>query len=812
MEAFQDAGGEVFTWGSGEMGQLGLCPKELASLPRDIEGYPYQPTPTPIKSLRGCRIVQVSGGEGHSLAVSGSGRVYAWGASACGQLGLQDIKEMPTDAEGYPYQPEPRVIEALMEIFIIQVACGDAHSVALSIDGRLYSWGGGGCGQLGHPDTMFMPRDEDECPYQPTPRLVEGLPERVKGIACGKAHTTAVLSEGLLYTWGAGACGQLGHPDTSCFPIDEDGYPYHPTPKLVTGLRNAKIIKSACGDVHSLVLTTEGLIYCFGGGSFGQLGLGSIKNLPVDVDDCPFMPVPRHIDAFRNIKISQIACGDSHSVAVTTDGEFYAWGAAACGQLGIEDFQHLPRDGDNSPFEPEPQRVRSLRGKRIQSVSCGEAHTIALTDKGALYVFGASSCGQLGIEPVDTPELRQKRSRRSDSEVKPVQFTPDPQLVTSLLSRRIVSIASGGVHNIIVAEPMPFSLSTDLFDCYKRGAFTDCRFELANSSESIHCHKLVLAARSKYFFRALQETDFIKVSNSKAAMLKLVEYFYLDDADLLLESVAACNSLASATELLHFAHRFQLTELHSACMAKITQHLRQHQPPSMPAELTNQLGCFVFLPDGRAALMSPQVYAEVVNKSVIVDLAVQDEPSFHIEPRTPLGKDLLPHLNDPAYSDVTIVVEGQEILCHKVVIAARSQYFLAIFSHNFKESSENRIELMDISYRAMLTLLNLFYSDDIPIKYDSIPDLLLMCDRFSVKALKARCEAELIQSLQLENAALLLKYAKHYQCEHLKEACLTYISEHFSQVVETQAFEDLDKEHMLELMRYMRGGGAKALI
>jgi len=50
---------------------------------------------------------------------------------------------------------------------------------------------------------------------------------------------------------------------------------------------------SACGDVHTLALTDEGAVYCFGGGSFGQLGLGHIKNLPVDVDECPFMPVPK---------------------------------------------------------------------------------------------------------------------------------------------------------------------------------------------------------------------------------------------------------------------------------------------------------------------------------------------------------------------------------------------------------------------------------------------------------------------------------------------------------------------------------------
>ena len=56
----------------------------------------------------------------------------------------------------------------------------------------------------------------------------------VKEVSCGKAHTVAVLTKGHLYSWGAGACGQLGHPDTSSFPADEDGYPYQPIPRCVT--------------------------------------------------------------------------------------------------------------------------------------------------------------------------------------------------------------------------------------------------------------------------------------------------------------------------------------------------------------------------------------------------------------------------------------------------------------------------------------------------------------------------------------------------------------------------------------------------
>lgn len=284
------------------MGQLGYSNEVITKMPKDVEGYPFQPYPLEIKQLRrNMGIYQIAGGDGHTVAVDIKGCVYSWGASACGQLGLQSMKDLPTDVEGYPYQPTPRLIELLQNVQITQIACGDAHTVALTNEGRLFSWGGGGCGQLGHPDTQCMPKDEDGCPYQPKPKMIQALKANdVKEVSCGKAHTVAVLRSGHLYSWGAGACGQLGHPDTQTFPADEDGYPYQPIPRCVNALKQHKLTHASCGDVHTMVLTTLGEIYCFGGGSCGQLGFGNISAMPLDVDSCPFMPVPKRIDSIAN--------------------------------------------------------------------------------------------------------------------------------------------------------------------------------------------------------------------------------------------------------------------------------------------------------------------------------------------------------------------------------------------------------------------------------------------------------------------------------------------------------------------------------
>jgi len=161
--------------------------------------------------------------------------VYSWGASACGQLGISSIKDLLTDSEGFPYQPIPTLVDALSKVYIVQIATGDAHCVARSNEGKLYSWGGGGCGQLGHSDTKTMPKDEDGCVYLPIPLQIELLKEfYVDEVAAGKAHTVAIVQgTGHVYSWGAAASGQLGHPDTDNFETDEDGYNYQPIPKQI---------------------------------------------------------------------------------------------------------------------------------------------------------------------------------------------------------------------------------------------------------------------------------------------------------------------------------------------------------------------------------------------------------------------------------------------------------------------------------------------------------------------------------------------------------------------------------------------------
>jgi len=785
--------GDVFSWGSGEMGQLGYSPAEVAELPRDTDGFPFQPQPGLMRGLANYRITQVAGGDGHSVAVTASGRVLVWGASACGQLGLSDMNEMPTDAEGYPYQPEPKLVEDLGDYHIVQVACGDAHTVALTAEGLVFSWGGGGCGQLGHPDTAQMPKDEDGCPYQPTPRLVEDLAAVVCYVACGKAHTVVVCAEGHLYSWGAGACGQLGHPDTSNFPFDEDGYPFHPTPRMVASLRGVRLVAAACGDVHTLALAEDGGLYCFGGGSFGQLGLGNVKNLPVDVDECPFMPAPKLIESLRPVHIVKIACGDSHSMAIANTGELYGWGAAACGQLGIEDLSHLPRDADSSPYEPDPQLTHLLKGKVVVAAACGEAHTLVLTDKGALYSFGAASFGQLGSSPQDSPRKSTRQS--SDKVPRPCQYTP--RLITSLLSRKVLSIACGGVHNLAVVESQQ-SLSSDLFRLYQAQQLCDVSFTLTAGSrdEKVSCHKIVLARKSALFKEILRRESVITLPNSKTIFCKFIDFLYQED----LETATAAlqhESMSGVAEMMQLAQAHALLSLVGVCQARFAAQLKPHvKVVSSPSEVPG----LVFLSDGRAAFLDPTAYQQLLSSAVLIDL----NSPLKTKPISPRIVDFSDFFDREEFSDVKLVVESRPIYCHRSVLAARSQFFSALYSHGFKESKEKVVEIGDVTFDMMSLLLRHLYSDSLEVEQSQVTDLLVLCDRFSVNALKRRCEQTQVSTLNVDNAAALYQLAKNFECGGLKEAVLVYIEERFSEVIETQTFEELDKRSMLEIMRFKK--------
>lgn len=119
-----------------------------------------------------------SGSEGHDTGLA----VFSWGRGEDGQLGLGDTSD----------QDEPTYVDALRGVGVRKIACGSGHTVVLSTEGEVYTWGRGDDGRLGHGDNG----------WKYVPRIIRSLAGQVvTQVTCGSYHTAAVTGNGDLYTW-----------------------------------------------------------------------------------------------------------------------------------------------------------------------------------------------------------------------------------------------------------------------------------------------------------------------------------------------------------------------------------------------------------------------------------------------------------------------------------------------------------------------------------------------------------------------------------------------------------------------------------
>ena len=219
--AFADAEGRLLTCGTDDDGHGFLGHGDEAA------GGSIT-TPLPLESLGWplVRIVAVAAHTMHSLALSADGAVFAFGQGRCGKLGHGE--------EATEWLP--RRVVALEHEHAVGVAAGQQHSLVLTREGGVYSFGSGFAGKLGHGDRS----------NQLLPRLVEALRGvKVAAVAAGSYHSL-VVAEGNAYSFGDGVMGQLGHGDRH----------EHLAPKRIAALE--RVQSAVGGENHSIALDDSG--------------------------------------------------------------------------------------------------------------------------------------------------------------------------------------------------------------------------------------------------------------------------------------------------------------------------------------------------------------------------------------------------------------------------------------------------------------------------------------------------------------------------------------------------------------------------
>ncbi|KAJ1408124.1 regulator of chromosome condensation 1/beta-lactamase-inhibitor protein II, partial [Ochromonadaceae sp. CCMP2298] len=244
-----DSAGAVYVWGTG--GSVGVAHSTKADVqPQLLEALPGQ-----------ARVVDVSCGLGHALFLLHTGRVYSWGNGGNGRLGLGDAHDR-TEACA--------VIGALAGETVVAVQCGASHSIVLTGQGRVYAWGKNTQGQCGQGN------GEDSS----KPQLVRKLEDVVvTRLAAGWEHSLALTDEGRMYSWG---CGYKDSRRGVIPPVLGLGHnECRMTPEPLTSIDSVKIIDIACGWDHCLALDDKGRVLSWGSGQNGKLGLGNEDNISI---------------------------------------------------------------------------------------------------------------------------------------------------------------------------------------------------------------------------------------------------------------------------------------------------------------------------------------------------------------------------------------------------------------------------------------------------------------------------------------------------------------------------------------------------
>ena len=308
-------------------------------------------TPQKVSMPEGVRFASIAAGWNHVIALSTDGRIYTWGSNAYGQLGSD-----ATDAVTMPKEMKYSISKP-----VVAVAAGNSFSLALTADGEVYAWGLNSLGQLGVPN--------DSLKETRIPQKIEALSGvTATSIHAGNATGGIIAADGKVWIWGDNTCCQCGSAEKSVMmPVQKSGSYF--------------AVDLALGDVHSSLVELNGSVKSFGSNPYGQFGNGSEPSDQLNIKmNSAILP--------QGVVAERLSAGEGYCVMVSSTGEIYSFGDNGRGQLGC---------ASSESFSSTPQKVSISMGDASVISMDARASTSAVVDSnGLIWTWGANDQGQLG--------------------------------------------------------------------------------------------------------------------------------------------------------------------------------------------------------------------------------------------------------------------------------------------------------------------------------------------------------------------------------------------------------------------------------
>jgi alpha-tubulin suppressor-like RCC1 family protein len=158
---------------------------------------------------------------------------------------------------------------------------------------------------------------------------------------------------------------------------------HHPSPKRIEALRGIRLSSVAVGMFHALALAEDGMVYAWGSNS--AMTLLGIPHVEEEL-------LPKPVEALRGVRVGSVFVAQYRSYAVADTGEVWAW--------AFDSVNDPPLGHGEQVLCSVPRPIESLRGVKVDAVAAGECHTLALADDGSVYVWGnqdMAAAGALGL-------------------------------------------------------------------------------------------------------------------------------------------------------------------------------------------------------------------------------------------------------------------------------------------------------------------------------------------------------------------------------------------------------------------------------
>uniref|UniRef100_A0A8C3G216 Inhibitor of Bruton tyrosine kinase n=1 Tax=Cyclopterus lumpus TaxID=8103 RepID=A0A8C3G216_CYCLU len=761
---------EVYTWGNNTNFSLGHGNQESRHHPELVDVFAR--TGVYIKQVVLCKF--------HSVFLSQKGRVFTCGHGLGGRLGHGDEQTYLV----------PRMVEGLMSHHCSQVAAAKDHTVVLTEEGYVYTFGLNTFHQLG----LAPPPASAHVPKQVFSKTLKG--RTVIGVAAGRFHTVLWTREAV-YTMGLNG-GQLG------YLLDPNGEKCVTAPRQVSALhhKDVTIAMAAASDGATVVVTEKGDVYLLADYQCKKMASRqlNIKKVLVSGGSLDHRVIPQILNEGGGEKLAILALDEA--------GRVFCW-RSSCSSVrqcrwayGRQVFMSDIALGKNGMM------FVTQEGEGFNGVWAGEYRTLKkINNKSNSHVCGHSDAGTLyeRIRLEKLPYVHRAVSITMDSKGRNFgALQSDPK--TSLYEIPSISPSSFFQH---------FRSLLDEAD--EMDGIHDVTLQAGD--RTFPAHKYILSMRSEFFRKQfiseheLDEEPDVEVRKSEDAvgcdliilekitpdMLEYALHFiYTDSCDLLVHGARPRVSGASLGQNQRLISSLQDLSLRGRSALEVYRSL----PPATQGNGDNAKskctkpgkkgkggkGDKVGPNEGGAnPVKTFQGVAKKTGPGKLV-CTVRDVGVFKYESgkinviNKKAGHKPKFYQKKCSYlCDVTLKSEdGKEFPCHKSVLCARLEYFNSMLGNPWIEATSCSALEMPTSAAILQVILEYIYTDEShtikeSLNVEFVCNVLVVADQLLITRLKEMCEVVITENLTLKNGAELLEFATMYNAEQLKLSCLQFI-------------------------------------